>query len=193
MSKKDFNEILGMGKNYYRNGEYLKALDFYNHALIIAQKNKLNEEECNILINQADTLYRLARFKEAEEFYHRALKNAQKYELKKQECEIYNFLTIIYEMLNDYTKAKEHMDKVFENAANLSDASSKAKLLNTKGIYFHIFGNNKVALKCYEEAMEYYQKSNNIRVIGITSNLIAGHYNIINDFDQSLNYYIRPN
>ena len=189
MSKKDFNEILGMGKDYYRNDEYLNTLDFYNYALIIAQKNKLNEEECNILINQAGTLYRLASFKEAEEFYHRALKNAQKYELKQQECGIYNFLTIIYEMLNDYTKAVESLEEGFKICAIINDNSSKAKLLNTKGVYYHIFGRNEDSLKCYQEAMEYYQKSNNTRGVGTSCNLIAGHYSVINNYDESLKFY----
>jgi len=191
MSENYFNEILGIGKKNYRKGEYLKALECYDQALIIAQENKLNDEECNILINQAGALYRLTRYKESEDYYYKALKKAIKYDLKKQECEIYNYFITLYEMFNDYNKAKEYMDKGFEIVANLNDNNLKAKLLNSKGLYFHIFGNNDDALRCYEKAMGYYQESNIIRGVGTTINLIAGHYYKINDFDQSLNYYLK--
>lgn len=56
-------------------------------------------------------------------------------------------------MFNDYIKAKECMDKSFELALELNDYHSQAKLLNSKGVYFHIFGNDQEALRCYEESM----------------------------------------
>ena len=184
-----FKELFGKGKNNYRNGEYQTSLEYYNQALNIVQRNNLHKEECKIIINQAGALYRLAKYKESEDYYYRALKIAKKNLLKKQECDIYNYFITLYEILNEYTKAKEYMDKGFEIAANLKNNLSLAKLLNSKGVYYHIFGNDEEALNCYEEAMERYQKSNKLRGIGSTSNLIAGHYYQVKEYDQSLNFY----
>jgi len=185
----NFKELLGKGKNHYREGKYLKSLEFYSQALKLANKHNLTKKSCKITINKAGALYRLTRFKEAEDFYQKALEIALDHGFKKQECEIYNYFGTLYEAFNEYEKAEAYIDKGLEIAKELNDDSSTAKLLNSKGTFLQIFGNYEDALKNYNEAMKYYQSSNNVRGIGATNNLIAGYCYKIKEFDLALNFY----
>lgn len=189
----DYEKYLNQGYEKYQFGEYKEALENFTRATMISQKNYLIEEECISIKMEATALYRLAIYQEAEKKFTIALDIAIKNNFKMQQCRIYNHLIALYEMLNEYKKAKDCIDKGYELAVLLNDTHSLAKVLNSKGVYFQIFGNDEEAIASFKVALENYEKSNDKRGIGTSYNLIAGYYYVLEDYDKSLNYYRKAN
>ncbi len=191
--KNNYEKLMENGYQKYQYGEYNNALENFKQATKITKKNNLIEQECEAIKMEATALYRLARYQEAEGKYYVALDLAVKKGFKTQECRIYNHLIALHEMRNKYDKAKECIDRGYNLALELKDELSLAKILNSKGVYYHIFGNDDDALKCYEDAMTLYKKIENKRGIGTTYNLIAGYHYLLEDYDNSLEYYQKAN
>ena len=192
-SDSSFEKYMQQGYKKYQYGEYKESLKNFNQATLITHKANLIEEECIAIKMEATVLYRLAKYQEAEEKYIIALNIAKLHGFKQQECRIYNHLIALHEMLNNYKKAKEYIDKGYELAVELNDSYSMAKILNSKGVYSHIFGSDEDALKYFKEAMNFHEELNNKRGIGTSCNLIAGYYYVLNDYDEALKYYKKAN
>lgn len=191
--KEKFKKFMEIGYQKYQYGEYKEALNNFKQATLLSQQNDLIKDECIAIKMEATALYRIAKYQKAEKKYTLALDIAKDHGFKKQECRIYNHLIALHEMRNEYVKAKECIDKGYNLALELNDDLCLAKILNSKGVYFHIFGNDEDALKCYKMAMVYYEKSNDNRGVGTSCNLIAGYYYLLEDYDESLKCYQKAN
>jgi len=190
MSKQNsIDKLMKRGYKKYQYGEYKEAFGNFNQATALAQGNNLIKEECIAIKMEATALYRLARYREAEEKYYLALKIAFENGFKEQECRIYNHLIGLHEMQNNYDKAKSCINKGYNLSKELKDDLSIAKILNSKGVYYHLFGNDEDALECYKEALVLYEKIENERGLATTSNLIAGYYYLNEKYNKALKYY----
>jgi tetratricopeptide (TPR) repeat protein len=169
---------VGIGWVYYLQGDFDKAFQFYDKALILSRSN-------NDKMNEADALGKLAVWEMDRKNYDLAME----YLLKSSEinrfrqniwrhkynlaCDYFN-LGYLFTEKGDYKTAREFYDKSFKIFSGL-------KLKYELSDYYFNIGEIYSFQKEYQKALDYYHKGLDIdKSLGHKPN-IAGDYNMMGE------------
>ncbi len=185
----------GIGWIYHLQGEYSKALDFYEQALTLSRedKNKLSE---------ADVLGKLAVWHIDKKDYDKALElltksseiNRERLNIYKHKynlaCDYFN-LGLLFTDKNDFATAKEFYAKSF-------NLFNKLKLKHELSDYYFNVGEIYKFQKEYQKAMDYYNKGLEIDLVQGNKPSIASDYNMLGElyaemdnFSEAENFFNR--
>ncbi|MBM3245794.1 MAG: tetratricopeptide repeat protein [Candidatus Omnitrophica bacterium] len=164
----------GTGWAYHLQGDYAKALDFYNRALALAREN-------NDKLNEADVLGKLAVWHMDKNDNDKALElltRSSKINLERQEsykhrynlaCDYFN-LGLVFTNKDDFASAEEFYDKSF----NLFD---KLRLKYELSDYYFNMGEIYSFRKEYFKAIDFYNKGLKM------DNQLGNKFNLASDYN----------
>ncbi|MDD5237862.1 MAG: tetratricopeptide repeat protein [Candidatus Omnitrophica bacterium] len=172
------NAYCGIGWIYHLQGEYSKALDFYNQALTLSRldKNKLTE---------ADVLGKLAVWHIDKKEYDKALElltksseiNRERQNIYKHKynlaCDYFNF-GLLFTDKDDFATAKEFYAKSF-------NLFNKLKLKYELSDYYFNVGEIYKFQKEYQKALDYYSKGLEIDMLQGNKPNIASDYSMLGE------------
>lgn len=178
-----------IGKLFINFGEYEKALDLYNSAYEIAQKN-------NDLKNSAVALHQVGMIYVNKGDYDEALKQYQKsLEIRERIGDIkgvsdsFHQLGIINQYKGDYDKALKHYQKSLEIFEKIGDIQGVSSSLHQAGSIYEDKGDYDEALKQYQKALEIAEKIGDIKRKSISLHKVGMIYERKGDYDKALKQY----
>lgn len=183
---------IDIGWLYHLYGQYQKAFDFYNKALVLSRKH-------NDKLNEASSLRKLAVWNIDRQEYDQALEFLMKAsEINRDRLNIYEHrynlacdyfdIGLVFTDKDDFDTAKQFYQKS-------KDLFDKLKLKNELSDYYFNTGEIYLMEKQYEKALKYYfrgleidRAQNNITSIASGYNMIAELYLEIGDLTQAEKY-----
>ena len=178
-----FAAYIGVGWTYHLQGDYPKAFDFYNKALVLCRENSDK-------LNEADVLGKLAVWYMDKKDYEKALelltKSAeidrwrsksykQKYNLA---CDYFN-LGLLFADRRDFSAAKEFYDKSLVLFTEL-------KLTHELSDYYFNVGEIYSFQKEYHKAMDFYLKGLDIDRIEGNIWSLASDYDMLGELSMEM-------
>ena len=189
-----FNNIAGV---YCTQGNYEKALEYYEKALAIREKvlGKEHSSTATTYNNMAGVYEDQGNYEKALEYNEKALVIKEKVLGKENPSTAitYGNMAVVYEDQGNYEKALEYNEKalvISEKVLGKEHPSTATMYHNMAGVY-HAQGN-------YEKALEYYEKALVIseKVLGkehpstaTTYHNMAGLYHAQGNYEKALEYY----
>lgn len=191
-------KFIQIGLVYDNQGEYDKALEYYERAHSIRQKvHGNNDPTLATTYNNIGSIYdNQGDYSKALEYYQKArdiLRNTQKKDLRALLANIYNNIGLVYDNLEDYEKALENYRAAQSIRIQVlgKDHPSLANILNNIGSVYDKQGEYEEAMKCYKKALVYEEK-----YYGREHPQVATTYNNIGlvfcnegNFEKALEYY----
>lgn len=132
-------------------GEYLKAIEHYQKAMVIGEKENDAKTLMTAYGNIGSLYINLGRYKMAQEYQLKSLEIGEKTNDKEKLGSIYNNLSLIHAKFNENDKAIEYGLKSIE-------LNKETKQLNILCSAYGNLGNAYYNMKKYSEAIENYKK-----------------------------------
>lgn len=158
--KGNLNSYNLFGIYYDAKGEYLKAKENYQKALVIAQLNEIEQGISATLNNLGIISEILGEYPEAFEYYHQSLKIDEKGGDSVGIAKTYLQMGGLYEYMSDTVQAL----KYYRNSLKLANALNERTLMAYNriniGYIFHEKGKNKEARTLFNEALAISEKDN---------------------------------
>jgi signal transduction histidine kinase/Tfp pilus assembly protein PilF len=178
-----------IGGNYFYQGDYAKALEYFNESLRIRRERKEKKELiASCLNNICLAYYHKSYYNKALDYALETLKIYKESENPENLGMIYNNLGLIYFEMSLFSEA---LDCQFRALGYKQLASSKPAIANTLNniaiIFTRLFNLDK-ALEYSEKALELRKAVNDIRGIANSYNEIGRIYDKMNKFDKALSY-----
>ena len=185
------------GAAKYHQGDYKKAVEYFEKALDIDQKTLLpNHRDLAISYSNIGALYMsLGEYPKAFAYYEKVLDIDEK-TLPENHITLapsYNNIGLIYKNMGEYSKALLYYEKAFEiwqktlpaNHPNLSTS------YNNIGEVYTNMGEHSKALRYYEKALGIWQKSlpANHPFLATSFNNIGEAHRNMNEYSTALLYY----
>lgn len=183
------SSYINCGYFAFSKGSISKAIDDYNKALILAQKNNLKDHEGFAYNYLAQCYLSLGNIEKCIDIFHKALKIAEKTSKTELISLTLMDLGTVYCKQKDYDKALEYYNRSLKFAKKNNDYESLAILYNNIALIFS-------TKKDYVKSHEYYRmvllmnKENSY-----DAGIVTAQYNIgslfqkQHNFDSALFYY----
>ena len=185
-------------KEFRSKGDYLKSIDHFKKAIILAKNIDSIDHELKCLRQMSVCYWEQNDFQEYHELNKTALTIAQKIKNKKDEGICLNNIGLYYWKINNYKTALEYYDKALEIAQNTKNVQSENECLNNIGIIYKDIGNYDKALSYLRKALLIDNQSFGDKYISIDLNNIGIIYrqkgllsNNKGDFLKALEYFIK--
>ncbi len=144
------------GVSFYLQGNYEKALEYYEKSLKIAEEIG-DKRGIGISYNNIGNIYSVqGNYEKALEYYAKSLKIAEEIGDKRAMRNYYTNIGLIYYEQGNYEKALDYQVKSLKIAEEIGDIKGMGGSYNNIGNIYNAQGN-------YEKALEYLLKSKNIR------------------------------
>ena len=202
-----------IAKEYYRNGDYEKALEYYQKArnsfeqLLSYSRRSLGDGHANTITiqknlaaeyNAIGDVYRIQKkYAEAMSWLNKSLDIRERIQGKDhpQTAETYNNIALVYDGQGQYAKALEWFQKDLAISEKVlgSNHPDTAKTYNSIGmVYFHQ-GDRANALEWFKKAVAIQEKNQPDRNpnAAIAYNNIAEVYRIQHDYALALPEYLK--
>lgn len=176
----------GMGIISRREGDYTKALDYYQNCLKIEDKLYGGTKLGNTFMNIGIIYREMKEYETALEYVNKSLDFAIKNKDRVSYSSNYNALGMVYRRMKEYDKAIECYEKSLEASIAVDEQSNIAQSYNNIGAV--LFRQKK-----YDKALEYLNKgyeihlanNNEAGIVRHHANLVA-FYNKIGDTKNAL-------
>jgi serine phosphatase RsbU (regulator of sigma subunit) len=185
-----------MGWDNYLQGEYDKALAYYDEAIKLTQnglqlkdlslRNRAKKVMAAALGNSGGVYYAKADYPKAFDNYFKALKIAEEIGNKKLQISNLSNLGVAYDDQQDFKKALEYYSKSLRLLEQIDNKRAMSIALGNIGTAYYNLNDLKKALEYYEKALVINKQLENIG--GIASNLgnIGSVYSQQHNFTKSL-------
>ncbi|HZV12162.1 MAG TPA: tetratricopeptide repeat protein, partial [Candidatus Kapabacteria bacterium] len=178
------------GTNYYRLGEYRRALEYYQEALSITTKNKSLEESAD-LGYIGETYRLLGEYDRALEYTTKALDIARKGGNKVGMCYQLGNVALAYYALGKYPKMLEYLNEGIAIAEAIGNRSEQTAMLARIGLAYHGMGDITAALKYFQQSLTLAEATaDKLREAEQTNN-IGAIYSELGDRTRALEYLKR--
>ncbi len=138
-----------IGVIYDRQGQYLKAIEFYEEALEMRKKDRVNL--IAILSNLGLVNSRLGRYQQAIDFYQKVLQNNP-----PKKATTLTYIGAIYRHLEEFSKALKFYQQALEIYEENQDRLNIATTLDNIGVIYR-------EQEKYSQALEYHQQALSIQ------------------------------
>ncbi|CAF1222864.1 unnamed protein product [Adineta steineri] len=186
-----------LGLVHYNQGDYEKAVWYYEQGLKIRQKIlPSNHPDVASSYNNISSVYEktgeyskaLASHEKAREILEKALPSNHPLLATS-----YNNIGMVYNNMGEYSKALSFCEKALEirEKTLLSNHPDLAQLYNNIGLLYYNMKDYSKALSFYEKAREIFEKTlpSNHPHLAISYNNIAGVYDNMKEYSKALLFY----
>ncbi len=180
------NRIAGI---YVTLGEYTKAVDYYQQALVIAKELKDPEREMTTLNSIGRTYTRLGEYTKALDYLSQALTTGKQLNDPDRKVATLNAIGEVYENLGQYAKALEYLNQALVIRRELQDPYGEATALNAIGEVYENLGQYDKALEYYHQTLALRSSVIDRRGEGRALNSIGGVYVRLGQYAKALEYY----
>lgn len=155
------------------NGNYVKAINYYQDGLKINEKyNDLNGQ--SVMLGNIGAIYiQIAEYQMALKYQKMCLAVLLKLNKEQNIASVYNNMSIIYTALANYDLALQYALKAKAIYEKLNDLNNLSYCLGNIGNIYESTGKNKEALELYYQALKMAQQTENTGEIGKMYNEIG--------------------
>jgi CHAT domain-containing protein/uncharacterized protein HemY len=181
------NTLNIIGNTYNSLGQYAKAINSFEQALII--KRRLNDPEGQALAfnGLGESHYRLGKYQQAIDFFQKSLAikmTKDEYIGRDRVIKATNGLGNSYYKLGQYQKAVDIFQKAFESASFF-----KANSFNSAGRALSKIGQYQQAIDYYQKALALARREGNRTDGAISLNELGNVYDKLGDFPKAIDFY----
>ena len=173
-----------LGNVYNSLGEYVKAGEYYEKALVINMEIGDRKGEGTIYGNLGTVFYSLGEYVKAKEYLEKSLVISMEIGHRQGEGRCYGNLGNVFYSLGEYVSAKEYHEKALVISMEIGDREEEGKNYGKLGTVFFSLGEFVKAKEYLEKALAILMK------IGNKEGEAACHRNLGNVF-KSLGEYIK--
>ena len=145
-------------------GEYEKAKEYLEKALVITMQIGHREGEANCYGNLGAVAHSLGEYEEANEYHKKALAIRIEIGDRAGEAASYEDLGILFQSLWEYDKPKEYHVKALAITIEIGRRAGEASCYRNLGSLFHFFGEHVMAENYLEKAVSISQDIGNLKV-----------------------------
>ncbi|HET7153057.1 MAG TPA: tetratricopeptide repeat protein, partial [Candidatus Kapabacteria bacterium] len=176
-----------MGANYYRFGEYHRALECHFAANEITKKIDGKEKPTDSG-HIGETYRMLGEYDKALEYATRALELARQSDDRVEMCYQFGNTGLVYYALGKYMPMKEYLEQGLAIAEAIGNRSEQTAMLGRIGLAYHAMGDCTTALKYFEQSLTLAKAtSDKLREAEQTNN-IGAIYSELGDRPRALEY-----
>ncbi len=186
LTDQEAHSLMRIGRCYWINGAFDKAINHLNKALQIATELELDEIRAETLIGLGNVNITMEFIDQAVNHYNAALSLSREKDFLFQEAKVLNNLGTLHEDLKNYHKALDYYQLSF-NKAKSSNNSYNMAIANLN------MGNVYLNLKEYDEAYQHihdafeHAKANDKTLMLAHSYFALGqYYHLIKQHEQSI-------
>jgi tetratricopeptide (TPR) repeat protein len=178
-----------LGTMYYYLGDYQKAIEYHEQALVIAREIGDWSEEGADLGNLGIAYYYLGQVEEAIKYYDQALVISQKIGDRRGEGADYRNLGIAYNNLGQVEKAIEYYEQALVIAREIGDQRGEGADLGNLGVAYSDLGQVEKSIEYYEQALEIAQEIGHRYLEANELVNIGDIFLDISEFDNAVKFY----
>jgi CHAT domain-containing protein len=178
-----------IGSIYHNQGQYPKALDYYQQALVILKEIGDRAGEGGSLNNIGLIYYDLGQYPKALNYYQQALVISEEIGNRAGEGGSLNNIGLIYYNLGQYPKALDYYQQALVIRQEIGDRRGEGESLNNIGGIYDSQGQYPKALDYYQQALVIRQEIGDRVGEGGTLNNIGSLYSSLGQYLQALDYY----
>jgi tetratricopeptide (TPR) repeat protein len=180
-----------LGNIYEQLAEYMKALDYYEKALVIAEE-LTDQRGIGAYCSNIGNIYsQLPEYTKALEYHAKAYALYDEIG-DKQGLAISNFnIGIVYALIADFTKALEHFEKALPLYQEVGNKQGVAHFTENIGKVYGELSQYAKALQYFEEALALYEKLDDKRSIGRTIGNIGVAYGFLSEYTKAITYFMK--
>ncbi len=176
-----------IGTSYLQQANYIKAIEYYNEGLNIAENNNNKEEMLNNLNNIGHVYSVLGNLQKSLDAYIGALKYVRQVGDLRKECIILQGIATIFFDLKDYENTNKYLQAALIIANTIDDSNEKSAILN-------LLGSNSpkgsvASYNYYINSLEIAKSiQDTVLILVITANL-GNYYSVIKQYDKAIKNY----
>ena len=181
--------LLVLGSWYGSHGQPKIALNYFEQALPISQKNESKEEEAELL-NQIGMIYQaLSEQEKALKFYNKALPFLQKIENRDTEAAVLSNIGNSYQYLSQPEKALEFFNKALPILQEVGNRNGEATVLQNIGASYQYLSQPEKALEFFNKALPILQEVGNRNVEATVLQSIGVSYQYLSQSEKALEFF----
>ncbi len=178
-----------MGAIYWRTGEYDKALEYFNEALIVYRDNHNWQGLSGVLNNIALVYWHEGNLEKAIECSKEALDISKKMGDKRRVSVSLSNIGLFYQDKGDIKKSLEYYLKSLEISNEIGDIWNLSTLYNSIGMSYEYMGRFNEALKYYEKGLHISEEMGEKLGIAIVYGNSGTIYQIKGELSKALEHY----
>lgn len=181
--------ILNQIAESYLPGDPEKALNYARQGIQLAHRNKDTMQEGISLKIVGASYYNMFRYAEALEAYQSAMEIFSKSKNTAQIATVYINIGLVYKDQNSFIDAQGNMNEALKIYESLDNKTGKANVLNYLGSLSLKQGFAQIALDYYNKSLQIRLTGKNLVEIAASYNNIALAYKDLNQFNDALENY----
>ncbi|HAZ00977.1 MAG: hypothetical protein A2W95_06680 [Bacteroidetes bacterium GWA2_40_14] len=154
--------LINLGIIYFRSGNYTKASDNFNHALIIAKKHNDLTSISNITNNLGTVYKEMGKYPEALDCFNQSVGSYQQLNDKIGESASLTNIGILFKELGNYNQAVTYIAKSLQIKREIQAQDKIPASLIILGDIYCEWKKFELAIDYYYEALDLSKKSENI-------------------------------
>jgi len=175
----------------YEEGNFKRALEFYEKSLKIKEEIKDKTGIASVLNNIGGIYHRVGNITKALEFNHKSLNIHQEINDKEGIAGSLNNIGYIYDDQGDIPKALEYYHRSIKIHEEINNKDGIAQCLNNIGAVYEVQGDVDKALEYYGRSFKIREQLSDKQAIAISLNNLGGIYFSQGDFVKAFEYYNR--
>ncbi|GAA6615745.1 tetratricopeptide repeat protein [Scytonema sp. NUACC26] len=188
-STEEAETIMNLGYNYFKSGEYAKALVYFQQGLRFFVEDKDRNGE-KLAWNAIGVTYsKIGDYQKAIEYYEQAITISKEMGDLGTYGSVISNLGAIYRNLGDNQKALDYYIQALTIFKEIGDKGGEGTILNNIGVIDESFGNFTMALQRYQRALTVSREMKNQDSEANILNNIGRVYYSLGNFMVALEFY----
>ena len=188
-NKEYFNSMIlaSRGNLYQKQGQYKKAVLYFDRSKKISENNK-NIKNIGYILNSLGGAYqRQGKYKEALDCFKKSIDIADKQGKKNQIARVLNSMGSVYQLQGNYKEALDCFQKSL--ALRKNDEIGKSMDLNSLGVVYRKQGKYKDALDCFDRSMKISERIENTHHSAFILNSKGALYQEMGDYKKAIDCF----
>ncbi len=179
----------GLGNAYYFQGDYARAIDFYQQHLAIARKTG-DEVGIGAALGNLGAAYNSqGDYARAVNFYHQSLDISRKIGDKAGIGMVLGNLGNVYNFQGDYTRAINFYHQSLEIAREIEDKAGVGRALCNLGNSYYFQGDYTCAIDFYQQYLAIAREIGDKAGIGTALGNLGNAYDSQGDYAHTIDFY----
>ena len=181
-----------LGATYYSLGDYQKAQEYYEQALVIAREisDRFGEGALGALFGNLGSVYRdLGQVEKAIEYYEQALEIAREIGNRNGEGANLGKLGSAYYLLGQIQTAIDYYEQALEISREIGDRQGEGADLGNLGIAYRNLGQVEKAIEYSQKALEIAREIGDRQSEGNWLGNLGNAYSNLGQVEKAIEYY----
>lgn len=178
-----------LGELYFRNGEWEKAIGYYQKSLGI--KEKIGDEygAAQTYGNLGNVRAKMGEWKQAIELFQKGLETFEKLGDVHGAAQTYNNLGLVYSDMGEWIKAIDYYRKSIAIKEKLGDAQGAAHTFNNLGLVYGKMNEWTKAIELYQKSLETFEKLGDIQGAAQTYGNLGSVYVDMGEWTKAIEFH----